>query len=557
MLWLFVIWPCLYVIVVGCGLLLVSALQRFGGPTFRSPVTTSQTFWFGYSLVILLLQLYSIVLPIRVPALVLLAVIAFAGFVVSRRRVAARLRSWRSHPRTVVAVAIVIWLAAVVMATRSIEDVGISDTHLYHLQVVKWARTYAAVPGIANLHYRLAYNNSIHLFAALTDVFWEGRATHIALGFLTGVVLVQLITRILRGGHARERVAAAFCLLVIPFVPCRGSSMSVSSLSSDMPLSQICIVIVLELLLLPPETKVRRDLHLALLLVLAAVAMATKLNGLALLVVTATVVLISLLRRKWSLRRTVALIAAPALVLAGYFARQAILSGWLFFPAPHGNLHLPWSLPVAETLDQYRWIQSWARIPMKTPAEVLDQGFTHWFGQWADGAVKTREFLILEATLAIGLYRLVKRSPKTTGAERAAVGAGALSLVLWFQGAPDIRFGAVFFWVLFGAIGGPLLAEAMKERAGQFLALAIAFALTNWTDGLAVNLTPPASWTTLPPVPNAASMKKVKVSPGLTVFAPADAPGEARCSDSPLPCTPFPAKQRLRKPGDLGAGFLF
>jgi len=147
---------------MGCGLLLVTALQRFGGPSFRSPATTSQTFWFGYSLVILLLQLYSVVLPIRMPALAGLASVAVAGFVVSRRGVAVRVRSWRAHPRMAIAVTIVIFLAAVVVATRSVEDVNLYDTHLYHLQTVKWARTYAAVPGIANLHYRLAYNSSLH-----------------------------------------------------------------------------------------------------------------------------------------------------------------------------------------------------------------------------------------------------------------------------------------------------------------------------------------------------------------------------------------------------------
>ena len=70
------------------------------------------------------------------------------------------------------------------------------DTGLYHLQAVQWSTHYPAVPGLANLHYRLGYNNSVHLFAAYTDAFWEGVAAHIANGFLLLVVLCQWFSEI-------------------------------------------------------------------------------------------------------------------------------------------------------------------------------------------------------------------------------------------------------------------------------------------------------------------------------------------------------------------------
>jgi hypothetical protein len=549
------IWLVLFLLLIGAGLLVVSALVRLGGPTFRGPVTTFQTFWFGYVFVLLLLEIWSLVLPIRRPTLFVLLAFAVLGFWLQRKAVLRRLSSFRAHPRFAAAVALLTVAVVLIVAARSAQPVGWYDTLLYHLQVVKWARTYAAVPGIANLHYRLAYNNSVHLFAALTDVFWTGRAAHIANGFLVSVVAVQFLTVVLRPLHRHARLRAGYCLLVLPYIFERIATNEVASLSSDLPLNFMCAVIVLELVSWDSRAGRRSDLRVALAVALASVATTTKLGGAGMLVVSGLVALFALHTQGRSVPRALGLLALPVLVLIGYLARQSVLSGWLLFPAPIGNLHLPWSLPEAETLDQFRWIQSWARIAKREPAEVLDHGMWHWFEVWFPRFASRREFIVLLVAGALAIYRLAQSKAKQLRWHTAALAASVLSLVVWFRGAPDPRFGAGFFWALLAVIAAPVLAELMRERTGRFVCLALALLLTYWTEGVAAELPSSDYGYKLKPIRAQKMRPPVEVSPGLTVGVPE---GESdRCGNEPLPCTPYPVRQRLRRPADLGSGFLF
>jgi hypothetical protein len=579
MVWLLPIWFCLLLMTIGCGLLAVSAVQRLGGESFRTPLSIFQLFWFGYAFLIAALQLASTLLPVRWPLTAALMVCSALGFVVARQAVRRRLRSLWARRSFTLSLLLCGVITVLVVAGRAAQQVGWYDTHLYHLQVVKWARTYPAVPGIANLHYRLAFDNSVHLFGALTDVFYKGRASHLANGFLCIMVTLQLLAKTLRPGHQRARLIAAFCILVLPFVLGRIASNEVASLSSDLPLNLMCIVLVLELLAStgagPRASKTssktwrsrgtRQDLTLALVLTLSTVAVTTKLGGLGMLVVTGLYALGALVERDRSKRlglspragwkrRALAMGALPALLLCGYFARQTILSGWLFFPAPIGNLHLSWSLPEAETLDQFRWIQSWARLPGREPADVLDQGFMRWFEPWFDRVRNSQEFQVMALALALALVRLAQPRAARLPWQAIALSATILSIVLWFKGAPDLRFGAGFFWLLLAVIGAPMLGQLLQERSGQLLGLVLGLALSIWTGGLSAELAYKGYWTKLPPVGKPALIER-ELSPGLKAWV--TDPSADICGNEPLPCTPYPVHQRLRRPGDLSAGFLF
>lgn len=564
MVWLLPIWFCLFLMTIGCGLLAASALQRLGGERFRTPLSAFQVFWFGYAFLIAALQLASTVVAVRWPLTVALMFCAALGYVLARQAVLRRLRSLWARKRFTFAFLAGAVITVLVVAGHAAQHVGWYDTHLYHLQVVKWARTYPAVPGIANLHYRLAFDNSVHLFGALTDVFYKGRASHIANGLLCIVVTLQLLAKVVRPWHQHGRLLSAFCILVLPFVLERVASNEVASLSSDLPLNLICIVIVLEMLSWQSRRS-REDLRLALVLALATVAMTTKLGGAGMLAVAGLTVLATLVERapakRVSLRlragwqpRALALFALPALLLSGYFARQIILSGWLLFPTPIGNLHLSWSLPEAETLDQFRWIQSWARIPRLEPADVLDHGFMRWFQPWFNGFSGSQEFQVMALALALALVRLSQPRKARLPWQPVALAATVLSIVLWFKGAPDLRFGAGFFWLLLAVIGAPMLAQLLRERTGQLFGLVLGLALSIWTGGLSAELPPKNAWTKLPPVKKPELFER-ELSPGLKAWV--TDPSTDLCSNEPLPCTPYPVHQRLRRPGDLSAGFLF
>ena len=48
------------------------------------------------------------------------------------------------------------------------------DTDSYHIQMIKWARDYGSVPGIANLHLRYGFNSSWFISVALLSPAIKG-----------------------------------------------------------------------------------------------------------------------------------------------------------------------------------------------------------------------------------------------------------------------------------------------------------------------------------------------------------------------------------------------
>ena len=59
------------------------------------------------------------------------------------------------------------------------------DTGLYHAQSIRWIEEYGIVPGLGNLHSRLAYNSSAFCLSALYSMaFLGGRSYHCCAGFL-------------------------------------------------------------------------------------------------------------------------------------------------------------------------------------------------------------------------------------------------------------------------------------------------------------------------------------------------------------------------------------
>ena len=66
---------------------------------------------------------------------------------------------------------------AIIMASG---PVGYFDTGLYHAQAVKWINEYGTVPGLGNLHHRLAFNSSWFYFSAFFDMLaFDGKTSHL------------------------------------------------------------------------------------------------------------------------------------------------------------------------------------------------------------------------------------------------------------------------------------------------------------------------------------------------------------------------------------------
>ncbi|MDB5263920.1 MAG: hypothetical protein JWQ14_3203, partial [Adhaeribacter sp.] len=57
-------------------------------------------------------------------------------------------------------------LLALLILLHAVQPPTFPDSGLYHIQFIKWLREYPVIPGLGNLHGRLAFNSHLHLLSA-------------------------------------------------------------------------------------------------------------------------------------------------------------------------------------------------------------------------------------------------------------------------------------------------------------------------------------------------------------------------------------------------------
>lgn len=553
--WLLPIWLVVLLVLVGWGLAVTCALCRLGGAGFGGRLGVFQTMWLGFAGLIAFLQLCSFVLPIAGIALGLSILPALGGYVLERRAVVCWARSLRVRDRRPLVVALcIVMLSSFVVAWTCSNAVNWFDTGLYHLAAVKWFATYPVVPGLANLHLRFGYNNSVHLFGAYVDTFWQGVAVHAMTGFLMATLLAQWFVEIFTARGPRGRLRQVFCLLTLPFLLAKLWTIEMASLSTDLALAVICFVLVLELVSLQTDARRRVMLPLALVVALGAVATATKLGGLAAAAVVGALA-IYLVRGDVRWRARAAIFALPLVIVAGWMLRGLVLSGWLIFPVV-GRIGFPWAVRPRVAEAHLLEIQSWGRVFGKGPDEVFRHGFWGWFPIWLNSVRTSHELALLVASTAAFAWRMATgpvRRVVRNRAHMAALAVCALGIVQWFVGAPDLRYGAFWFWLLAAVLFAPLLARAMHDATQRGFVLVMALALAYWHGGFTIELGRPPSLLERPPDPVQGATVPMQAGPHTTIYFPTH---DAQCWDAHLLCTPTPGKQTLRDPHSFAAGFL-
>ncbi len=145
------------------------------------------SFWLGFSLIILFLQIWHFLFPVNDWARLTISIIALVGLVLNHHNLRITKTDFRVYPLLGI---LIIWLA-----NRSMGE-PVYDSGLYHLQAINWSSTFPIVPGLGNLHSRLAHNSAFFLFGALLNTGpWLGRTHHVVNGILFLVLLAQFISK--------------------------------------------------------------------------------------------------------------------------------------------------------------------------------------------------------------------------------------------------------------------------------------------------------------------------------------------------------------------------
>lgn len=339
-------------------------------------------------------------------------------------------------------------LALLSVLQNALAPAANSDTGLYHAQAIRWIETQPVVPGLGNLHARLAFNSNWYVGGALFSFAFLRPSAQLSLHLLPGALFALFVWEMGRGVRLTS-LADALRLLLLPAAFYTLGS-EISSPGTDLPVALLTwLLAVLWLDMYAPGRRFPRRAGQLLLILLPVFAVTLKLSALPLLLFS----LSELLRLAWqrAVRPLLALLPVGLLLLLPWLARSVILSGYPFFPQTAFNWFGPdWKLPLEEALFRQGEIIAWARLPGEPTQAVLAMPLRVWALRWLAELTRNQRLLVgaaaLSPLLVLGLTPWL-RTLRSTWLLIAFAGAG---LAFWFFSAPALRFG--YGWLMLLAL---------------------------------------------------------------------------------------------------------
>lgn len=340
------------------------------------------------------------------------------------------------------------WLALLVIlvALFSSQPSVWYDTGLYHQQSVQWIAGFGAVKGIALLHNRLGFVSSWFALAApFEPSISPAAAGNVINGFVLVLAVIHMIvamSRIVSQSARRSDVFAAIILLFCVSYGVFGQRMAIS-LSPDFP-AGVLTSISAWMIIKKREGGFTEAQFFRALVPVSASLIAIKLTCLPVVAVVALLLLIGRGLSAWAKGRFLVLMFLMVLPL---ISASFIATGCPLYPSPVLCLEsAPWAIGESRAREDMNVIKNFSRNG-GTGTNEDPEWWLKWWWLPSTGSIKP-DFLMLIASIAAGTlvacdgYR--RKSVEDLGISILA-GTG---IVLIMAGAPSLRFGFGYFFIL-------------------------------------------------------------------------------------------------------------
>lgn len=555
------------------------AVRRTFGLTTPNMDDVFTAFWLGFSAIVVGLMLWHFVLPVTVVVLMLALLVGAAGFLMSRRDIAAAFASegWRTRRGWLLAMVIV----ALYVANQGVADLTYSDSALYHLQAVAWNKSYALVPGLANLYGPLGFNNASLLYGAMLDVGpWGGLGHRLANGLLLQVLALRVIIAVARIASQGRRAAGneVFLVTLIPAVVALSLLGRLSSYATATATAIVVLVIAERLYALLTVPREARETAYGVFCIttLSAIAVTLKLSAVVFAAPVTLVVLGVWLRRRarddGMRRRTFAYALGAALLIGGaWMTRSVILSGYPLFPSTVAAMPVDWRTSTEHADAEYALAAHSAKASTMLVEVVAGRNKWGWLPRWWRISIRDPFDFIIPLGIALfsGVALLWARRRPPPPSAFWMLPPTLIAALAWFFLAPEGRYAIGFFWALAGLAVAEWWRIAPSSDAAPRRVVPVAIFASVSTlvivPALHIPLEAPGSagktlvksvirmWDSGGWYNQIAQPKLMpyRTASGLMVSVPED-----RCWSAPVPCTPNPASTlELRDATNIRRGF--
>ena len=322
------------------------------------------------------------------------------------------------------------------------------DTGLYHAQSIRWVEEYGIVPGLGNLHSRLAYNSSAFCLSALYSMaFLGGNSYHCCAGFLAFLLSLVCSEMIGKGFFKNPRLSDFVRIMGIYYLLNIFDEMI--SPASDYFMVLLVFFILIRWLELVEKGE-KSFFPYAMLSVLCVIVVSIKLSG-ALILLLALKPAVQMIREK-KVGEILKFLGTGFVAIVPFLARNVILSGWLVYPFTAIDLFdFDFKIPKGMADYDSKEIQVWGRG--YSDVTRYEEPVSKWLPEWMKGlgGVDT-VFLVLAVSGILLLvlfivFAIWKRKKEMIDYLHAA-GTLTICFLFWLLSAPLIRYGCVFLWLV-------------------------------------------------------------------------------------------------------------
>lgn len=441
-----------------------------------------------------------------------------------------------------------IWLMIIVINAG---PVIMDDTESYHIQAIKWIQEYGSVPGIANLHSRFGFNSSwftsIAIFNFPQGELFTGLNGALSLWFSYYIIISIFSLRDEKNNSIAVPLLFVLALSLIIWPLIRGN---VANTNYDFITTLIVFVLFIESFL-----KNKSLLWSPEWILWPAYLFTVRIINYPLLLLSIVGIYYLIKSGKWKL--LIASITCCILLVIPFLARNVIISGYMFYPAPYFDVfNVDWKTDPQITEQLLQFIKYYNRV--NTTFLDTDQtaalGSTGWIPAWFHYMYWYDKLILVPgiAGLLLAFISLFKKRISTSFAYRAFVLTAFIFCLSWFIIAPDPRFiygwllGGVFFLISY--ILELFHLNARLNKTVPVLLIAFALGIVSYTIKKIIQQPEYRNWM----VPAALIQPPVKevMIDGIVLRIPGKINNNwnARCYATPLPCL-YHVDPRLKAKG--------
>jgi len=531
---------------------------------------TLSAFWLGWSFTIIFLQIWHLIAPVGIKAFMVFSLVGVICLIWNRNEI---INLFRTDLIVKIGTALLFCFIVIFVAGEALGPMVGGDPGLYHIQSIRWISSYPIIPGLGNLHGRLAFNSSYFLYVSLLDVsYWSHKSQHLANGLLFIVALSQCCLSGYKLITCKNNILVYDIMMVIFMIPlimlCK---LHASSPTPDVPIFILGTIGSVQLckLLYSESDSHKIAFQIYLIITIGVIGTTIKITFLVLACLLSMAAFGKFLFWKIyshhiELKKIAWLSISTLLItLLPWIVRNIILSGYLIYPFPSLSFNVEWKIPYDHALYEALWIKSYARQPGLTPDKVLANW--NWLWPWVKNLMSRGNLIMVCFPLFLmlmgGIIKFCNRTQKRHEYWRYIlfILPGVLSLVFWFLTAPDPRFAGASFWYLGTgtlALGYQSLNPSSFRKAALITLLVIVstsllLIYRGKSKGYLPGTISEAGFYRIPSV----KLQTFITNSGLAIYTPKE--GDY-CWDAPLPATPYPNPNlRLREAGNISKGFMF